>query len=130
RRTHRCVPRRGPGTGPPWPASLTRDLPEAGEVRGPGRTAASAAAAFSRPRGVQPAAARGRWHLAAGWSVHSGVPEARRPLRATVVSLRSARSIPIQASRRTPFNTALTRLMPCLSGPTEDWLNDAVKGFL
>ena len=20
--------------------------------------------------------------------------------------------------------------MPCLSGPTEDWLNDAVKGFL
>jgi hypothetical protein len=44
------------------PASLTRDLPEAGEVRGPGRTAASAAAAFSRPRRVQPAAARAHWH--------------------------------------------------------------------
>ena len=39
---------------------------EAGEVRGPGRTAASAAAVFSRPRRVQPAAARGRWRLAAG----------------------------------------------------------------
>jgi hypothetical protein len=55
---------------------------------------------------------RGRWRLAAGWSAHSGVPEARRPLRATAVSLRSARSIPIQASRRTP-SMLLNQFVAC-----------------
>ena len=56
--------------------------------------------------------------LAAGWSAHSGVPEARPPLRATVVSLCAV--LAALRSRHLgghPSNTALTRVMPCLPGP-------------
>ena len=66
--------------------------------------------------GMLPGQPRGRcatWRRTPAWgrtggavaagSAHSDVLEAQRPLRATVVSLRSARSIPTHASRRTPF---------------------------
>jgi hypothetical protein len=105
------------------------DLPGAGEAREPGRTAASAAAAFSRPRRVQPAAARGRWRLAAGWSAHSGVPKRgdlfaqQWYLCAVLAAFRSGHL------GGHPSNTALTRVMPCLSEARADcdWLDSGPR---